>query len=659
MANGGATGVMNQRVQGQNNGLQVMNKGSTAPRQLSPMKQLTGNDKQIGSSLFSDPHLGQAGQSVPPMPGGGIPNNVPLPPYSGNGNPQPNTAPTSGATTQGQRAPSIFSSSAQGINDAMAGARNEMNYLPMGIQSQGYNASQAGAKGVNGARTFGRGYSAAGSVGQGYTASGTSGEGYQAAGASGRGFDAAGVDSQGFKGAGVGSQGYNPQNASSYGVSGKMLGGGPNVSARDVNADRIVDADIGRYMNPYNDEVVNRTLGDLDEARRLQMGQAGANATASGAFGGSRHALRESETNSSFFDQAARTAAGLRQQGFNQAQGMAQQDIANKMQSDLANQGASLQADTTTANIAQQRNLADQSTDLRSQEFSAGAKNQAEFANQAAQNQAGQFAAAAANQAAQQTSAQDQQARQFSSAAANQAAQQRSSQLQQARQFGAQAGNTSDLANQASLNQARQFGAGARNTAGLANQAALNAAGQFGAQALNTSSLANQAARNQAGQFGAQAFNTANLANQASTNQANQFSANAGNTARLANQAASNRANEFNIGQNQAAQMANQAASLAASQQRLSSGNQLGNLANLGFGMGQTLSGNLAQDGAMKQGLNQLLIDAVKNQFNQRSQAPYQSIGLLSQALGASPVPQTTTTTKQPGLFDYLTLAAS
>ena len=172
MANGGATGVMNQRVQGQNNGLQVMNKGSTAPRQLSPMKQLTGNDKQIGSSLFSDPHLGQAGQSVPPMPGGGIPNNVPLPPYSGNGNPQPNTAPTSGATTQGQRAPSIFSSSAQGINDAMAGARNEMNYLPMGIQSQGYNASQAGAKGVNGARTFGRGYSAAGSVGQGYTASG-------------------------------------------------------------------------------------------------------------------------------------------------------------------------------------------------------------------------------------------------------------------------------------------------------------------------------------------------------------------------------------------------------------------------------------------------------------------------------------------------------
>ena len=75
--------------------------------------------------------------------------------------------------------------------------------------------------------------------------------------------------------------------------------------------------------------------------------------------------------------------------------------------------------------------------------------------------------------------------------------------------------------------------------------------------------------------------------------------------------------------------------------------------------MGQTLTGNLAQDGAMKQGLNQLLIDAVKNQYGQYQQSPYNSIGLLSQALGASPVPQTTNTSKTPGLFDYLTLGGS
>ena len=606
MSNGGAKGTLQAGANGgtATNGMNI-NNGFNPP------------------SLYSDPEPGGGFNPKPP----GFPVS---PPYSdpapgGGSNPTPPPGPTFTGVSQ-QRAPSIFNSAAQGINDATAGARNEMNYVPSNINSQGYLSDRAQAMGYRGAKTLGAGYNAAGSVGRGYTAAGTAGEGYQAAGASGRGFGAADVNSQG----------YAPTTARAFGVNAGFLGNGPVVGSNDVTAGSIADSDIGRYMNPYTEQVVNRSLGDLDEARRLQMAQAGANATASGAFGGSRHALREAETNSSFFDQAARTSAGLRQQGFNQAQGMAQQDIANTMQADLANQGASLQSDTTTANLAQQRNLADQSADLRAKEFSSAALNQAEFANQAAQNQAGQFQAAAANQAAQQASAQQ----------------------QQARQFGAQAGNVADLANQSSLNQARQFGSQARNTAGLANQSALNSAGQFGAQALNNASMANQAALNQAGQFGAAAGNTARLANQASSNQGQQFSYGARNTADLANQAANNRAREFNIGQNQSAQMANQAAGLAGSQQRLSAGNQLGNLSNLGFGMGQQLTGNLSQDGAMKQGLNQLLIDAVKNQFNQRSQAPYQSIGLLSQALGASPVPQTTTTSKQPGLFDYLTLAA-
>jgi len=105
--------------------------------------------------------------------------------------------------------------------------------------------------------------------------------------------------------------------------------------------------------------------------------------------------------------------------------------------------------------------------------------------------------------------------------------------------------------------------------------------------------------------------------------------------------------------------MANQNAALQASQQRLSAGNQLGNLSNLGFGMGQTVNQNLAQDGAMKQGINQLLIDAIKQQYAGYTGSPQQSLGLLSQALGVAPVPTSETTSKNPGLFDYLTLGAS
>ena len=285
---------------------------------------------QMGNnpSLYSDPNLGS----------GGVPPQQPLPSVTG---PQPMTGPAPAVISDPvQRAPNVFSSASQGLNTAMAGARNEMMYNP---------------------------------------------------------------------------------------------------TASNVTADRLSNANLSAYANPYQNQVIDNTLNDLNKARQMQMNQVGANASASGAFGGSRQALREAETNTGYFDQAARTAANLRLQGFRDVQNMAQTDINNKLAADISNQG-------------------------------------------------------------------------------------------------------------------------------------------------------------------------------------------------------------FN---------------LAGSQQRLGAGNQLANLSNLGFGMGQQLQGNLAQDGAMKQGINQLLIDAVKNQFNQRSQAPFQSIGLLSQALGASPVPQTSTTSKQPGLFDYLTLGAS
>jgi len=47
------------------------------------------------------------------------------------------------------------------------------------------------------------------------------------------------------------------------------------------------------------------------------------------------------------------------------------------------------------------------------------------------------------------------------------------------------------------------------------------------------------------------------------------------------------------------AQLANQAARQAGSQQRLGAAAQLGSLANLGFGMGQTVQHQMAQQGAI------------------------------------------------------------
>ena len=180
---------------------------------------------------------------------------------------------------------------------------------------------------------------------------------------------------------------------------------------------------------------------------------------------------------------------------------------------------------------------------------------------------------------------------------------------------------------QAGFTQAQQAAqqdiAGAMQAA-LANQAAgLQAQTTTGQQALQ-SQLANQAALQQAGQFGASQAQSAAMANQQAALQA---------------------------------ALANQQAGLAGSQQRLAAGTQLANIANLGFGMGQTVQQNLAQQGALQQGLQQALIDAAKQQYAGYTGAPASSIGYVTSALGSTPVPQTTTTQKQPGLFDWLTLA--
>jgi len=105
--------------------------------------------------------------------------------------------------------------------------------------------------------------------------------------------------------------------------------------------------------------------------------------------------------------------------------------------------------------------------------------------------------------------------------------------------------------------------------------------------------------------------------------------------------------------------LANQQAGLQGAQLRLGAANQLGQLGNLGFGIGQQINQNLQQQGAMQRALQQQLIDQAQNRFAQYTQYPQSTIGYLSQALGAAPNVSSTTNTRQPGLFDYLTLGAT
>lgn len=103
----------------------------------------------------------------------------------------------------------------------------------------------------------------------------------------------------------------------------------------------FLSGNIGAYMNPYEQQVIDAGMNDLNRARQMQLQADGAQATQAGAFGGDRHGLVEAETNRGFADAAGQMAANLRQQGYVNAQGMMQGDMNREMyQRQLALQGA-------------------------------------------------------------------------------------------------------------------------------------------------------------------------------------------------------------------------------------------------------------------------------------------------------------------------------
>ena len=107
-------------------------------------------------------------------------------------------------------------------------------------------------------------------------------------------------------------------------------------------------------------------------------------------------------------------------------------------------------------------------------------------------------------------------------------------------------------------------------------------------------------------------------------------------------------------------QLANQAIDIQGAGLRLGAAGQLGDVSNLGFNMGQTVNQNLATQGAMQQALQQAVFDASAQKYGQYTGHPAQGLSYLNAALGVTPQGENTQTlTKQPGLFDYLTLAAS
>ena len=218
---------------------------------------------------------------------------------------------------------------------------------------------------------------------------------------------------------------------------------GPAAQAQAAMANM---SNINQYLNPYTQEVIDASMADLEKARQRAAQQIGQQATAAKAFGGSRQGVAEALSNAEYGTTAGKTIAQLRQQGFDTAANLMQQDVARQQQANLANQAAANQMSQFNVGNLQQAGLSNQA-----------ALNQMALANQAARNQMAQFNVG---------------------------------NLQQA-----------GLSNQAALNAAGQFGAGAANQAALTNAAAMNQMAQYNASNQQAANLANQQAGLQGAQF--------------------------------------------------------------------------------------------------------------------------------------------------------------
>lgn len=132
------------------------------------------------------------------------------------------------------------------------------------------------------------------------------------------------------------------------------LQGVMNFQPQQVQPGSFLSGNVNQYMNPYTSGVIDQVAQDLNRQRTLDAQGLRAQAARSGAFGGTRQAVAEAELGRNYADQFARTAAQLRNQGFDTAANLLQSDLNRNMQAQTQNQAAGLQGAALRGGAANQ-----------------------------------------------------------------------------------------------------------------------------------------------------------------------------------------------------------------------------------------------------------------------------------------------------------------
>jgi hypothetical protein len=151
---------------------------------------------------------------------------------------------------------------------------------------------------------------------------------------------------------------------------------------------------ISSYMSPYQSQVIDTTLAEFDKQAAMRQQGISDQAVALGGFGGGREGVMQSEYQTGSDRNRAMIQAQLQQQGFGQAAGMRQQDLANQM---MLSQGQLGLGQATGSLAQQQAQLAQGQLGLGQAQLGLGSAQAGQAGAQA--GMAGQRSALAAQQA--------------------------------------------------------------------------------------------------------------------------------------------------------------------------------------------------------------------------------------------------------------------
>lgn len=150
----------------------------------------------------------------------------------------------------------------------------------------------------------------------------------------------------------------------------------PLIGSQVVGAQMFPQADISRYMNPYESLVTQAAVRQLEDAAARQQANADARFAKSGAFGGSRQGLYDSNLSSQVARQAGELTNQSRAQNYTNAQQVWQADANRLLQADLGTAQMGLQAAAQNQNSLLRAALGNQSAGLDAQRLGLSALGQ-------------------------------------------------------------------------------------------------------------------------------------------------------------------------------------------------------------------------------------------------------------------------------------------